>query len=599
MISKLILKKTVFWILVLCSILISQSTIFAAQALTLKYDGKTVKYSGATYKINIDSREMKTDFPAIVFNKVTMVPVRAVFEQLGSSVTWSSKTQLMDVTYSGTKIRFKNNDTKAFIDGKTVQMSAPAKKINERLIIPIDFLKQFQQLNISVDDRSKSINIISISSIRDVLTETSTDKDIVTIKINNFKGYEATRLTNPNKIVVDFKNVIASQQVQTIQSELSLVTGITISASGTNSTRVELELEGMDNFSIDTLKDGCKIVIQKPVNAKLSYINEYDRVYFAIKGIKLASVSSLIKNYFEESYDTQNNTYSIIIPASSPISLADDNINIDDLLLSTVEIYRDKQTNDTHLVFHTKKEFKFYTTYNDKLGQTEINLLTPAKENEQLVVIDAGHGGTDPGAAGNSIKEKDINLGIALKLEKLLKGKNIKTFLLRQDDTFVGLYDRPYIANALNATLFLSIHNNAIDNTAVSGTETLYSPDNSVNSSFTGKKFAQLIQDLLIQNLNSVNRKTVSRPGLVVLKYTKMPSALAEIGFVTNTNEAKNLMDDLYQQKVAQALCDAITNSLNQIGAVKQTSPQVDSEDNKPADAKPENITDETNSNID
>jgi len=599
MISKLILKKTVFWILVLCSILISQSTIFAAQALTLKYDGKTVKYSGATYKINIDSREMKTDFPAIVFNKVTMVPVRAVFEQLGSSVTWSSKTQLMDVTYSGTKIRFKNNDTKAFIDGKTVQMSAPAKKINERLIIPIDFLKQFQQLNISVDDRSKSINIISISSIRDVLTETSTDKDIVTIKINNFKGYEATRLTNPNKIVVDFKNVIASQQVQTIQSELSLVTGITISASGTNSTRVELELEGMDNFSIDTLKDGCKIVIQKPVNAKLSYINEYDRVYFAIKGIKLASVSSLIKNYFEESYDTQNNTYSIIIPASSPISLADDNINIDDLLLSTVEIYRDKQTNDTHLVFHTKKEFKFYTTYNDKLGQTEINLLTPAKENEQLVVIDAGHGGTDPGAAGNSIKEKDINLGIALKLEKLLKGKNIKTFLLRQDDTFVGLYDRPYIANALNATLFLSIHNNAIDNTAVSGTETLYSPDNSVNSSFTGKKFAQLIQDLLIQNLNSVNRKTVSRPGLVVLKYTKMPSALAEIGFVTNTNEAKNLMDDLYQQKVAQALCDAITNSLNQIGAVKQTSSQVDSEDNKPADAKPENITDETNSNID
>jgi N-acetylmuramoyl-L-alanine amidase len=568
-----------------------QNPANGVQTLTLNYDGKTVKYTGNVYGINIDSKEIKSDFPAIVFNNVAMFPVRAVFEQLGGNVTWNAKTQVMDVTYNGAKIQFKNNDSKAIVNGKTVRMDAPAKKINERLIIPAAFLNQFQELNMSVDDKSRVIYIVTKSSINDVLTETTGNKDIITIKVSNFKGCQASRLTEPNRIVVDLKNVTALQESKKIQSALTFVTGITITASSTNSARVELELKDMENFSLETLKDGCKIVIQKPVNAKLSYVNKYDRVYFILKDVKLASVGSTIKNYFEESYDTQNSTYSIILPASLPVSLAEDTINIDDALLSTVQIYRDKQTNNTNIVFHMNKQYKFYTTYNDKLGQTEINLLTPAKDGERLVVIDAGHGGKDSGATGNSIYEKDINLAIALKLEKLLKEKNVKTFMLRQDDTFVGLYDRPYIANVLNASLFLSIHNNAIDSTSTSGTETLYSPDNCTAASFTGKKFAQLIQDSLIKNINSVNRKTVSRPGLVVLKYTKMPSALAEIGFVTNASEAKKLKDDSYQQKVAQALCDAIMASLNQLGDDKTASSQINNEDKKAAaDSETENI---------
>jgi len=561
-----------------CSLLVIQNTVFAAQTLSLKYDGKTVKYSGTTYKINIDNKVVKTDFPGIVFNKVAMLPIRAVFEQLGGKVTWSSKTQLMDVTYNGVKLQFINNDAKVKIDGKTIKLSAPVKKINDRLLVPTDFFKNIQDLTLVIDNKAKSISISSISSLKEVLSETSDGKDIVTIKINNIKGFEAFRLTNPNKIVVDFKNVKTSEEVQNIKTDLNLVGGISISATDKNSTRVVLDLEGMESFSIETLKDGCKIIIQKPINAELSYVNKMDRVYFSFKGIKLASVNSTITNYFKEEYDITNSKYTIILPASSPISLANETINIDDSLVNTIEIFRDKETNDTHIVFNTKKEFKFFISYNEKLNQTEINLLTPAKDDEQLVVIDAGHGGHDPGATNKSVTEKDLNLAIALKLEKLLKEKNVKTFLLRQDDTFVGLYDRPYIANALNATLFLSIHNNAIDNRNLSGTETLYYPEKVGDIFFTGEKFAKLIQDLLINNLKSVNRKTVERPGLVVLKYTKMPSALAEIGFVTNSNEVKNLQSETYQQKTAEALCDAIVKSLEKIELDKEAKASADKE---------------------
>ncbi|HEY5585348.1 MAG TPA: N-acetylmuramoyl-L-alanine amidase [Ruminiclostridium sp.] len=302
--------------------------------------------------------------------------------------------------------------------------------------------------------------------------------------------------------------------------------------------------------------------IKNPINVDLTYSGNFDRTYFSLKGINLASVGSKITNYFTEEYDIENNKYTIIIPSGSAICLADKTFNINNSQVSTIEIYRDKVTSDTKMVFHTKKQFKFYTSYNEKRKQTEINLLTPAKEDERLVVIDAGHGGIDPGANSNSVYEKNLNLAIALKLEVLLKAKNIKTFMLRQDDTFVGLYDRPYIANALNATLFMCIHNNAIDSSKTMGTETLYNPEMAGDTSFSGLEFARIIQDSLISKLKTVNRKTVERQGLVVLKYTKMPACLAEVGFLTNPTELKNLSSQEYQLKTAEALCDGIVKSL-------------------------------------
>ncbi len=570
MIRKLNMKKAIFCILMFCALLVFQNNVFAAQTMNLNYDGKTSKYSGTQYKLIIDSETVKTDFPGIVFNKVTMFPLRAVFEHLGGKVTWNSKTQVMDITYNEMKLQFKNNDNKAKINGKTILLSAPAKKINDRLVIPTDFFKNIADHTLVTDDKAKTITISTIGSVKNISSKNSNEKDIVTITINNFKGYEAQRHTNPNKIVIDFKNVKSSKEVQTIKTNLNLVKGISVLAVDTNSTRIELELEGMENFSVEKLKDGCQIIVQKPINADFGYTNNFDRVYFSLKGIKLANVNSTITNYFKDEYDIENNKYTMIIPASSPISLVDETFNINDALVNSIKVFRDKETSDTHIVFNTKKEFKFFTSYNEKRNQTEINLLTPAKDDELLVVIDAGHGGQDPGASKNSAVEKELNLAIALKLEKLLKENNIKTFMLRQDDTFVGLYDRPYIANALNATLFISIHNNAIDSSKVSGTETLYYPEQEGDTFFTGEKFAKIIQELLISNLNSVDRKTVERPGLVVLKYTKMPSALAEIGFVTNLSEAKKLLSEEYQQKTSKALCDAIVKSLEQIKIEKE-----------------------------
>ncbi len=509
-------KKLLACILGCFLVLIPQFSVFAAQSLTMSYDGKKVKYSDTVYKITIEGKELKTDFPGIVFNKTTMIPVRAVFEKLGGKVVWSNKTQLMDVTYKGSKLQFKNNDINVKMDGKNYKLSTQAKKINDRLIIPVDFIKNIKSLSAAVDSKAKSINIKTVKAAPP--------------KNENHN-------VNPEKPSEPVKEIPADEPE--------------------------------------------KVPLKQVLSSYLTYVSNQDRVYFAFKGIALTSTGSTIKKHFTESYDKENGKYTITMPAKANLKLSEETYKVDDHNVVSVEISHDKDTLDTNFIFSVKKEFTFYTSYNEDLKQTEVNLLTPAKEGERLVVIDAGHGGVDPGAPGGSTCEKDVNLDIALKLEKLLRAKNINTFMLRQDDTFVGLYDRPYIANALNAALFLSIHNNSFDKSTAKGTETLYYPEKAGDKAFTGQKFAQLIQNSLMSTLDTYNRKTISRPGLVVLKYTNMPSSLAEIGFLTNPDDLKRLVSQDFQQKTAEALCDAIVKSLDQINKEQEHKKQEDKEENK------------------
>jgi N-acetylmuramoyl-L-alanine amidase len=484
-------------------VLIPQFTAFAAQALTMNYDGKKVMYSGTIYKINLDGKEVETDFPGIIFNKVPMFPVRAVFEELGGKVVWNSKAQLMDVTYNGLKLQFKNNNAVAKIETKSYKLATQAKKMNDRLIVPVDFIKNIKGLTAIVDNKAKVINI----KVLKTAPVDSNDPDTQ-------KPDEETPVSTPVK-----------------ENNTPLI---------------------------------------KKLNSQITYVSNQDRIYFAFKDIALTDTGSKMTKYFSYSYDEENKKYTITIPEKLSKGLSTAVFSINDSLVDTVVISKDSTTSETNIVFSVKKDLTFYTSYNEDLHQTEVNLLTPATESESLVVIDAGHGGIDPGASGGKILEKNVNLDISLKLNEMLKKRNIKTFMLRQDDTFVGLYDRPYIANALNATLFLSIHNNSFSGSSANGTETLYFPEKAGDTSFTGQKFAKLLQNSLMNSLDTYNRKTVSRPGLVVLKYTHMPSSLAEIGFLTNAGDLKRLTDEAFQTRTAQALCNAIVQALNQLEKEKQ-----------------------------
>lgn len=159
------------------------------------------------------------------------------------------------------------------------------------------------------------------------------------------------------------------------------------------------------------------------------------------------------------------------------------------------------------------------------------------------VFLDAGHGGKDPGALGNGLKEKDITLPVTLKVGNILKEHGVTVGYSRTTDVFLELSDRAKKANSFGADIFVSIHCNAFNKSTAKGVET-YSYPNSTK----GAKLAKLIQDSVIsEKLYTVNRGTKTA-NFAVLRETNMPAALIELAFITNSQDAeilKNRQDEL------------------------------------------------------
>ncbi|MDI9482328.1 MAG: N-acetylmuramoyl-L-alanine amidase [Bacillota bacterium] len=180
---------------------------------------------------------------------------------------------------------------------------------------------------------------------------------------------------------------------------------------------------------------------------------------------------------------------------------------------------------------------------------------------DKVVVIDPGHGGSNPGAVYGNVNEKDLNLKVSKILKDKLTASGVTVYMTRTDDRDVGLYTRAEIANKLNADLFISIHHNASPNTSAQGIMTLYYPTAN-DKVFNGKKLAQIVQKHLVNSLKTRDWGIIPRPNLVVIRQTRMPAVIAELGYMTNKSELQRLVTDDFQEKAAQALHSAVMEAL-------------------------------------
>lgn len=183
------------------------------------------------------------------------------------------------------------------------------------------------------------------------------------------------------------------------------------------------------------------------------------------------------------------------------------------------------------------------------------------KSIEKVIVIDAGHGGKDPGTTGVSGNyEKDINLQISKKLAKKLKLGGYKIILTRDNDEYVDNLSRVELANKKRARVFISIHGNAMeDNNSINGVQVLYYPNReSTIGDLNNNELAQIVMDSLIDGTGAKDRGIIEREDLIVLNQTKMPAILIEYGFLSNEKEEKLLLSDDYQNSVV----DSIVNGL-------------------------------------
>lgn len=245
------------------------------------------------------------------------------------------------------------------------------------------------------------------------------------------------------------------------------------------------------------------------------------------------------------------------------------------------------------------------------------------KDKITKIVIDAGHGGNDPGCLGKKSKEKDVNLKVALKLGKLITDnyKDVQVVYTRKTDVFVELYKRAQIANNHHADLFISIHCNAAENRNANGVETFVmglhkseanlavakkenaailleknyennyegfnpnSPEADIIFSLYTSAYlknsallAQKVQNHLVKNTKLIDRN-VKQAGLWVLYKVAMPSILIELGFLSNAKEEEYMIQDHSQEVMAVSIYNAFVdykNSLEETSFPKLPVPQKD-----------------------
>ena len=175
------------------------------------------------------------------------------------------------------------------------------------------------------------------------------------------------------------------------------------------------------------------------------------------------------------------------------------------------------------------------------------------------VVIDPGHGGPDPGAVGiNGLRETDVVLDVSLQVAQLLQAKGVEVLLTRTSEVDVDLPPRVALANNNRADLFLSIHANALSMSRpdVNGIETFYFQDG------RSRRLAEAVQTQMLRVApGSPDRG--ARPGrFFVIRRTVMPSALAEMGFVTGELDSPRLADPAFRQRMAVAIATGLLNYL-------------------------------------
>ena len=177
------------------------------------------------------------------------------------------------------------------------------------------------------------------------------------------------------------------------------------------------------------------------------------------------------------------------------------------------------------------------------------------------IMLDAGHGGKDPGAVYNGRQEKDDTLALTLAVGEILQGRGIDVLYTRTTDVYESPYQKAMEANEAGADFFVSIHRNSYptDNTA-SGVETLV-----YDKSGLKLQMAENIDEQL-EAIGFVNLGVKERPGLVVLRRTRMPAVLVEAGFI-NSDTDNQLFDDNFDD-IALAIAEGILDTLQMNGLI-------------------------------
>ncbi len=587
------------------------------QEVTILYEGKEIILTiNSPYAlVNGVRKELPDGIAPVIIeylgNGRTLVPARFISEEFGMDVEWVQETrsviinkekQQVSEVYFTMANRFPQVRIKTSGEVKTSDFYLEKPDENDELIVDII------NTELSGDFRNAfvPINLLYYDSIRVSSYEKGTRNTRLAISLQDTRGYDIFYDQGAGELVIQFINsvdliyteeiygvdavVIHTQEEpaynisflgnKIIVDVMNSLLGYNEGDYGSESSDSDLintiaysQFDAREAYGPDEKVSRIVINLNQNTTPEEVYVEHQDHnIYVYIAGDPLNGF-----DYYKIAQDTSQLSLTLegagqvttrelaadvlrLEVADHLISIEALEILIDDGIIEDFDISKSSGRYLIDIAMAKNTTYEVLGNGSKSLYVNFFNIdLSNSKYKDTLIVIDPGHGGNDPGAIGYSgTHEKVQALRASYMLLRELEKEGFKVYLTRSNDQYINLYERANLANEIGADLFISMHLNAHTKTSVKGVEVLYSPYSSKGSSL-----ATSIQTQLVRTLGAINRGIVPRPNLIVLRETKMPAALVEIGFLSNPDEEKLLLKDSYLNQAATAIKNGIINFLD------------------------------------
>ncbi len=429
--------------------------------------------------------------------------------------------------------------------------------------------------DVRYDEATEEMVIRLIHYVDDVRFERYNAKEVLVIEGSNVHDYNMMKLNGPHRLVVDVMDSLLNPGHSFPD----------FNVGGRVANRIRVS-----EFTPDHHYDPDDKIVRTVID--LNNVPDMDDVYFdkqngrlvihlegepedGYRYVESGWTSSQLTFYGEKAVDYKievNESASIVklIMPRDNMNIPFELLDVNDPLIKFIQVSETGNGNELIANIHVKAGVEIRSpgiknTKNLSLEFTNRDM----RYQEKLIVIDAGHGGKDPGAISSSMKmlEKDVNLEVAREAQRLFQEAGFRTYMTRQDDTYISLQDRAAIANQLNADIFVSIHANAAPRADLKGVETLYYPSENSPTDFRDNlRLAEVFQEEMVRTLNAASHRINARDRLYVLRETNMPAIITEIGFMSNPEEERLLASSQYRKLAAEGILKAVIRYVEETG---------------------------------
>lgn len=546
---------------------------FAVGALGV---GATAAHAQAVrLRVIADGQDVTRAADAIVQDGVVMAPYQGLFEPMGIRAAWDPHALVLTlVSPAGDEMQLRPNDPYATVNGERRPIPIPLVTVLGRVLIPVEWVFDTLGDVVAYDPGARTVTISA--QITGVSWRSADAGFEVTLDGTAPLHAEVEPPAGPGRLVVDVPGAVARPAEQTFDVREGSLAAIRVGPSPAG-TRVVLDLTAPVEYRLRSAGDHRVVLALSPLpppapsGARSRYTPSAQRItdirYEHVDGggrvtvvatRPLRATEHLLRRPDRIVLDVAD---AVFIPVKKFLDVNDG------LVVQVRAAQFHQHPNVVRIVVELTRPAPYLVHAGAEAGVALVELGAAAAGVPgapppgaaglpPVIALDAGHGGSDPGAIGpTGLREKDVTLAIAEDLRALLAQQRLTVVMVRQGDVFVPLEDRAQIAARAGATVFVSIHANASVDAAASGTQTFYATPESA-------PLAAAILEELSQAVGLAPRGTTQARFAVLVQSARIPAVLVETAFITNPREEQMLRDPEMQRAFAQGILRGITRYL-------------------------------------